>query len=502
MRVERIIVALGEVQTRRRVRELLARELPEYEVLEATPGQELYQAGLSTEHVALVLISASAGAEMGDVEALTKSDRTSSLPYLGVTPDDATRTQEPLRGLKNAEFVTRPDEARLLASVRSALDRFAPLRSEFPYASPDERPYLLFLEYLLQRDDSTVRPQIDVDASRGFAYPVVDTFVEKTGRRVEDPFAFLRHLADVRCLDRILVNKLHLCPFCDTYNLIYKEVCPNCRNLKIELVEMVHHFRCAHVGPATEFESGLDYVCPKCRHKLRHIGIDYEKPTESFHCVNCNYVFSDPDVECESLTCGRSFPVKDAKLQMIYSYEATRLAREALENGTIYGIQLDVVLQDSKFGVFRSEYFIKQLAGQMARFARYKEVSCLAAVKFLMDKKPLSEKYPDGFMNYWRLLCQVIKEDIRPSDIPGMIGTNTIGILLPQTDRKQAQMLIERLRKKTGTVLLGGVAGRFEIVTAVADVDTQFPTANELVEHMLAELGEKESLRAQIVSEE
>ena len=101
-------------------------------------------------------------------------------------------------------------------------------------------------------------------------------------------------------LDRRLADKVHRCPNCAWHTLNFVEVCPRCRGIDIEIENVIHHFACAYVGAWSEFRHGVDLVCPKCDEKLRHMGMDYEKPSDTYRCHACGYVFTESRVEIKS----------------------------------------------------------------------------------------------------------------------------------------------------------------------------------------------------------
>ena len=53
---------------------------------------------------------------------------------------------------------------------------------------------------------------------------------------------------------------------------------------------------------------GGDLVCPKCNRQLRHIGVDYEKPSKLFTCFNCEIYCPEKIVDVHPVVKNRPRP--------------------------------------------------------------------------------------------------------------------------------------------------------------------------------------------------
>src|SRR5262249_49631791 len=136
-----------------------------------------------------------------------------------------------------------------------------------------------------------VVPTVDVASPFGHRWGGADSaFPDDPERQV----AFLEDLAGGGCLERGFFDTIHLCKTRRRYNLNFREVCPVCSSPNVEVADLVHHFRCAFVAPSSRFARGSRLVCPKCDRELKHIGVDYEKPAQSFSCRPCGAAFREP----------------------------------------------------------------------------------------------------------------------------------------------------------------------------------------------------------------
>jgi len=92
------------------------------------------------------------------------------------------------------------------------------------------------------------------------------------------------------------IERMHVCPSCNNTHLLFFESCPKCGSSDIHEEPVIHHFRCANVSPESTYEWDGELRCPKCKHVLRHIGIDYDKPSSIYSCKQCDNTFMYPDM--------------------------------------------------------------------------------------------------------------------------------------------------------------------------------------------------------------
>ena len=99
---------------------------------------------------------------------------------------------------------------------------------------------------------------------------------------------------------------------------------------RTDAIQLIHHFACAHVAPAFDYESSGQLVCPKCRARDLIVGTDFEHLNGPHQCLECEW--SDVDVALigECLKCGQRFPGKEAHEQYVVQYHVDRLDPLAL----------------------------------------------------------------------------------------------------------------------------------------------------------------------------
>ena len=91
---------------------------------------------------------------------------------------------------------------------------------------------------------------------------------------------------------------------------------------------MIHHFRCAYIGPESDFRKNDFLQCPKCNHKLKHIGIDYDKPSEIHTCKNCNHKSQETKMKAKCIDCRKENELDQLSTYSIFNYTPTEKGRQ------------------------------------------------------------------------------------------------------------------------------------------------------------------------------
>ena len=304
---------------------------------------------------------------------------------------------------------------------------------------------VLFLQKLAREKIELLKPKTSLESFCGYWYPEAqEAFEAKPGEEVEH----LDHLAELGYLDRQFFDRIHLCPFCSYFVLNFREVCPRCESANIDIVEMIHHFRCGYAAPEVEFRDGVQYVCPKCKRSLRHIGVDYERPASNYLCASCKHIFLEPKVSCLCLKCGQAFGVERAVTRIIHVYRLTAKGSLAAARGAIEEAGLFGAFIDADFAVYTFRFFEEQLAQEIRRAHRYERPLSimLASPDHLEAYEAKFGKEAKAFL--LKAVALVIKEALRDSDVPALYGEMMLAILLPDTPFEGAYIAAERIRRK------------------------------------------------------
>ncbi|MBO6524247.1 MAG: hypothetical protein JJ971_10510 [Balneolaceae bacterium] len=128
-------------------------------------------------------------------------------------------------------------------------------------------------------------------------------------------------------------DKTHTCRTCSGGYLNYRECCPKCGSADLKTEDLIHHFLCAHIAPEQDYKKEDALECPKCDKELRHIGIDYDKPSSMHTCNDCSHQFQQAEVKALCIDCGKDNELSQLGNIEIASYELTPLGEQAAKYG-------------------------------------------------------------------------------------------------------------------------------------------------------------------------
>ncbi|WP_141103635.1 hypothetical protein [Cobetia sp. QF-1] len=130
--------------------------------------------------------------------------------------------------------------------------------------------------------------------------------------------------------EKALVTRTRHCRQCRSVHLNYVDVCPRCRHLDLTPLDGLHCFACGHVDRMDRFAQHDQLSCPKCRVRLRHIGVDYDRPLESLACGKCDLWLVEGEVEAHCLDCGQTQQPGELVQQRIASLQLSGEGRRAV----------------------------------------------------------------------------------------------------------------------------------------------------------------------------
>ncbi len=318
---------------------------------------------------------------------------------------------------------------------------------------------LLLLRYLYSREHASLAPQLDRCAKVGYTYPLARMLFKATAGAEA---AHLESLEEAQLLLPELVDKVNLCPHCEHTQLNFRELCPHCNSLNISEESTIHHFRCAFVGRESEFARGAQLICPKCHNELRHIGVDYDKPSEVLWCNACKNNFSDPKLSCFCLACSATFAPEDAFIKQISKYTLSQDGFRAAEEGAMPGYGLLNLLKQ-EIGFYKKEVFLEYLRLEIARCKRYGAPSTLSKFYLQGVRATLEENLAISSRRFKRDFASVLHETYRKTDLFTELPGGDILILFLNTSSDHAKIAYQRLADRLKTTFKIGVKLRFSL---------------------------------------
>lgn len=300
---------------------------------------------------------------------------------------------------------------------------------------------IALLQKLVRERREVVTPERSLESPSGHVWPAALAVFECAPG---EDLTRLEHMTELGLLERAFFDKIHVCNLCQHYALNFREICSRCNSANNDIVDMIHHYRCGYNGPEVEFRDGLQYTCPKCEQKLRHIGVDYERPAATYLCRACGNLFSDPKVDCQCLKCGAGTPAENTTVLTIHEYRVTTKGVIVASQGRIDGDAERGVL-DADVGIYRLAYFEERLGQELSAARRYKRpLMLLAAAIDHYDR--LRVQYGDVLMaKRLKELTDIARETLRESDCAAFHQGNVLLILLTDTPLEGAQVVADRL---------------------------------------------------------
>lgn len=295
---------------------------------------------------------------------------------------------------------------------------------------------------LLASRQANAEPETTPDNPNGYVYPLLQPVFSMQDLGALQMLGFLEQQ---NLLSATLFDRAHFCNHCDSAFLNFKETCVACGSHDLDVVELVHHFNCGFTADITRFKTGGDaLVCPKCDKHLRHIGVDYDKPSVVNKCRVCQHVSQDGNVVAKCFNCNCTTEAKFLDLRRINNYKLTSVGL----NAAFYGLQtyftniLEAELQLVTLREF--ELFANVEAARIARYGRSQ--SALAIVRFVgLDKihVELGSKSKQIFTE----LAEIFKAILRETDIITAYNESVFAILMPETSEDKAALALNRLQK-------------------------------------------------------
>lgn len=183
---------------------------------------------------------------------------------------------------------------------------------------------LRIFRYYISRNKMVLEPKVMEKSAMGCAFPLAESLHGWSLFHINEYFSWIdMGVANGTLAYRKTVYRMHVCPKCQHSHLIYQEQCPNCGSNDLDYEPVIHHFPCANISPEHTYMVGGQLICPKCHKPLRHIGIDYDRPTSLYLCHTCHQSFLTPDTTALCTYCGTVSKVKDLFPRSIHVVEIT-----------------------------------------------------------------------------------------------------------------------------------------------------------------------------------
>lgn len=215
--------------------------------------------------------------------------------------------------------------------------------------------FIRLCRYLISRKRYRQSPVPQEGSSLGYVIPVFNLFYELGMYKLSEYIIFYQSMLEKGYISTVrFINKIYLCPDCLHSHLLYIESCPQCHSSSIKSEEVIHHFRCANISPEHTYNFGGQLRCPKCHQLLRHIGVDYDRPSTVFTCSSCSNNFLQPQMKAVCTSCQKESDVSALLPYDVTVYEITGEGCDAILSPnigfTVYTDFYDNYLEYGRFG--------------------------------------------------------------------------------------------------------------------------------------------------------
>ena len=291
--------------------------------------------------------------------------------------------------------------------------------------------------YLWLNDLQYLEPHLEPKKSHLYTYPILNAW----GISAEDSFSWLTGVKNNGWIDnRSLVNRVRFCPSCHSGHLNYIDVCPQCHSIDTTHRTSLHCFNCGHIGAQDDFRKVGSLQCPNCIQKLRHIGVDYDRPIENQHCNGCDSMFVDAVVEAECLHCHVYSPLEQLHVRNVYSFELTQEGRRIVRQGkaqSLFNIAPGEQMTSQQF------YWLIDWQNKLAK--RHKQTHIILSIKMLNIAEVLAAEGEGSGFEQLDALQDRLRNVIRVTDACSNYTQDGLLMLLPMTNLTQLQSVYGKL---------------------------------------------------------
>ncbi len=193
----------------------------------------------------------------------------------------------------------------------------------------DDRIMVKLIRYLLSRGRE-LKAERNRESMIGYRYSILSHM--SLDKLDLNHVKLLGKYVDKGWFSKTIIDNINTCPSCSNGFLHFSETCASCGSHDLSSEHLIHHFRCAYVGPESDFIKGSDMSCPKCDKEMKHIGIDYDKPSEILTCNVCAHASQESVMKATCVGCGTQ-----SSLKQIHSFPVIDV--EVSETGKAYACQ-------------------------------------------------------------------------------------------------------------------------------------------------------------------
>lgn len=303
------------------------------------------------------------------------------------------------------------------------------------------------LRHLYSRQ-SGATPAMTISSKAGFVYPQLDMYLDKQDTSV---IKVLGILEDQGMLTSQFVDKMYACSHCGSAFMNFQEACGHCGSTDLEIDDLIHHFRCAYVAPRGDFtEQGGGMTCPKCKHSLKEIGVDYDKPSEVYICRSCGHTSQEVDTMTTCYNCLTKNPPENLDHHVVKKFALTALG----DNAARFGMEaMFMQVLEQNLEIVPMNVFKKLLLVESERIKRYGRST--TSLMYLQIAN-LNDIYAESSIKAKEIFgefSEIMRSVLRTSDIITGLNESSFLVLLIETPLSGAESTVARIKERVESLI-------------------------------------------------
>ncbi|NJO56460.1 MAG: hypothetical protein HC834_09165 [Rhodospirillales bacterium] len=247
-----------------------------------------------------------------------------------------------------------------------------------------------------------------------------------------------------RLVRAVIFDRLHLCPHCASSRLNVREECSACRSPQLSQETFIHHFRCAYQATERHFGNRDSLTCPKCRRRLRHFGVDYDRPGTARVCGACSHADADAAIGFVCIDCGAHSDAARVDIRDWYAYALSASGEHRLISGDLRRLRPTNATDAELFHALAEHWLRIQ--------SRYGRPSVVLRLAFLRAASVQADQGQRVLLAARRQAVEIVRGEMRDTDL--MIETpEGLLVVLPETEERAVDAPQRRLLKRLSSLM-------------------------------------------------
>lgn len=297
------------------------------------------------------------------------------------------------------------------------------------------------LNMLFTREKTRIEPLPYLNSSIAYTYPELSVnFHPRDEWQVLD---LLQLMETEGLLQGEFSDRIYQCTNCSGGYLIFREVCPTCQSTDNTSEDLIHHYPCAFIGPISDFQNELDdqLNCPKCNKGLRHIGVDYDKPSIIYTCNHCQSKFQDIHVQARCISCSHDNPVENLIPRAIKNYRLTKKGETVASTGYV-STSKDI---EEFIGTIKLDTFKTMLKYEIERLKQNDYISNIGCVYIRNAGELFSMIGSNSQRALLKDLVEIVRRNLRSADLITFLNANTLMVSMNEIPTRVAEHILKEI---------------------------------------------------------